>query len=134
MDWKRLLAYITGSVDQELLLRNEYLAAENRILRNQIRGRLRLTDGERRTLAEIGKQLGKKALEEVANILRPETILGWHRRLVAKKFDGFRNRPYPGQRPTPNRLRHRKAGAAIRQGEQVLGLRSDCRSFGKPRA
>ncbi len=53
MDWKRLLAYITGSVDQELLLRNEYLAAENRILRNQIRGRLRLTDGERRTLVEI---------------------------------------------------------------------------------
>ena len=77
MDWKRLLAYITGSVDQELLLRNEYLVAENRILRNQIRGRLRLTDGERRTLAEIGKQLGKKALEEVANIVRPETILGW---------------------------------------------------------
>ena len=52
MDWKRLLAYITGSVDQELLLRNEYLAAENHILRNQIRGRLRLTDGERRTLAQ----------------------------------------------------------------------------------
>ena len=79
MDWKRLLAYITGSVDQELLLRNEYLAAENRILRNQIRGRLRLTDGERRTLAEIGKQLGKRALNEVANIVRPDTILGWRR-------------------------------------------------------
>ena len=38
MDWKPLLAYITGSVDQELLLRNEYLVAENRILRNQITG------------------------------------------------------------------------------------------------
>ena len=62
MDWKRLLAYITGSVDQELLLRNEYLAAENRILRNQIKGRLRLTDGERKTLAEIGKKLGRKTL------------------------------------------------------------------------
>ncbi len=36
MDWKKLLAYITGSVDQELLLRNEYLAAANRILRNQL--------------------------------------------------------------------------------------------------
>ena len=53
MDWKTMLAYITGSVDQELLLRNEYLAAENRILRKQVQGRLRLTDGERRTLAEI---------------------------------------------------------------------------------
>jgi len=55
MDWKIMLAYITGSVDQELLLRNEFLVAENRILRNQLHGRLRLTDAERRSLAEIGK-------------------------------------------------------------------------------
>ena len=47
MDWKMLLAYITGSVDQELLLRNEYLVTENRILRNQLKGRIRLSDGER---------------------------------------------------------------------------------------
>ncbi len=53
MDWARLLAYITGTVDQELLLRNEYLAAENRILKAQIRGRLLLTDAEKATLAEI---------------------------------------------------------------------------------
>ena len=96
MDWKKLLAYITGSVDQELLLRNEYLATENRILRNQIKDR-RLTDGERKTLAEIGKRLGKKALEEVANIVKPDTLLGWHRRLIAKKFDGSKNRHYPGR-------------------------------------
>ena len=62
MDWKTLLGYITGSVDQELLLRNEYLVTENRILRQQIKGRVHLTDAERRSLAEIGKQLGKKAL------------------------------------------------------------------------
>ncbi len=73
MDWKTMLAYISGSVDEELLLRNEYLVAENRILRNQIQGRLRLTDGERRTLAEIGRKLGRRALDEVANIVRPET-------------------------------------------------------------
>jgi hypothetical protein len=54
MDWKQLLAYITGSVDQEILARNEYLATENRILRNQIKGRLRLTNPERISLAEIG--------------------------------------------------------------------------------
>ena len=66
MSWIKLLAYITGSVDQELLLRNEYLVAENRILRSQITGRLQLNDGERKTLAEIGKKLGKKALEEVS--------------------------------------------------------------------
>ncbi len=97
MDWKTMLAYISGSVDEELLLRNEYLVVENRILRNQIKGRLRLTDGERRTLAEIGKRLGKRALEAVANIVKPETLLGWHRRLVAKKFDGSKNRQYPGR-------------------------------------
>ncbi len=72
MDWKTMLAYISGSVDEELLLRNEYLVAENRILRNQIQGRLRLTDGERRTLAEIGKRLGKQALEEVVSIVKPD--------------------------------------------------------------
>ena len=52
MDWTTMLAYITGLVDQELPLRNEYLVAENRVVRNQPQGRLRLTDGERRTLAE----------------------------------------------------------------------------------
>ena len=48
-----MLAYITGTVDQELLLRNEYLVAENRILRAQIQGRLLLSDAEKATLAEI---------------------------------------------------------------------------------
>jgi putative transposase len=61
MDWKLLLAYITGSVDQELLMRNEYLVTENRILWQQITGRVRLGDGERKTLAELGEQLGRHA-------------------------------------------------------------------------
>ena len=61
---------------------------ENRILRNQITGRVRLTDGERKTLAEIGQKLGKQALKEVAMIVKPDTILGWHRTLIAQKFDG----------------------------------------------
>src|SRR2546430_7318066 len=97
MDWKQLLAYITGSVDEELLLRNEYLVTENRILRNQIQGRVRLADGERKTLAEIGKKLGKRALAEVATIVQPDTILAWHRRLVAKKFDGSQQRKALGR-------------------------------------
>lgn len=99
INWKRILAYSSGSVDQELLLRNEYLATENRILRNQIPGRLLLNDSDRITLAEIGKRIGRKALEEVAQIARPETILAWHRKLVAKKFDGSKSRSFPG-RPT----------------------------------
>jgi putative transposase len=97
MDWKHLLAYITGTVDQELLLRNEYLVTENRILRNQITGRVRLTDGERKTLADIGSKLGKRALKEVATIVKPDTILAWHRRFVAQKFDGTQQRKAPGR-------------------------------------
>src|SRR5256714_8362793 len=99
MDWKTLLAYITGSVDQELLLRNEYLVTENRILRNQLTGRVRLSDGERKTLAAIGQKLGKQALQEVATIVKPDTILGWHRQLVAQKCDGSKHRKGLG-RPT----------------------------------
>ena len=99
MSWKTLLAYITGTVDQELLLRNEYLATENRILRNQLKGRLRLSDGERKALADIGQKLDKQALKEVATIVKPETILGWHRKLVAQKWDGSKQRKAPG-RPT----------------------------------
>src|SRR5215468_8620185 len=99
MDWKQLLAYITGTVDQELLLRNEYLVTENRILRDQIKGRVRLRDGERKALAEIGQKLSKQALQEVAQIVKPDTILAWHRRLVAQKFDGSPQRKAPGRPP-----------------------------------
>jgi transposase InsO family protein len=99
MDWKHLLAYITGTVDQELLLRNEYLVTENRILRNQITGRVRLTDGERTTLAAIGQKLGKQALAEVASLVKPDTILAWHRKLVAQKFNGSQQRKPPGRPP-----------------------------------
>ena len=97
MDWKVLLAYITGTVDQALLLRNEYLVTENRLLRKQIPGRVWLSDGERKTLAKIGKKLGKQALAEVATIVTPDTILAWHRKLVAKKFDGSQQRQAPGR-------------------------------------
>ena len=96
MDWKTLLAYVTGSVDEHLLLRIEYLVAENGILRAQITGRLQLSDAERTTLAEIGKKLGKQALKEIAKAAKPDTILGWHRKLVAQKFDGSKQRKAPG--------------------------------------
>ena len=97
--WARLRAYVTGLVNQELLLQNEYLAAENGILRVHLPTRLRLTDPERSTLAEIGKRLGRKALKKVARVAPPDTILAWYRRLIAQKFDGSKHRSYPG-RPT----------------------------------
>ena len=72
MDWARILAYVTGTVDQELLARNEYLATENRILKDQLKGRLMLSDAERATLGEIGHRLGRKVLAEVATVARPD--------------------------------------------------------------
>jgi len=75
MDWKTLLADITGSVAQHLLLCNEYLVTENRMLRRQFKGRVRLRDGERKTLAELGQKLGKQALQEVATIVNPTPFL-----------------------------------------------------------
>jgi hypothetical protein len=92
MDWARILAFVTGSVDQELLARIEYLAAENRILKAQLKGRLKLSDAERATLAVIGHRLGRRALAEVATVARPDTILAWYRKLVARKFDGSKAR------------------------------------------
>src|SRR5260370_42360612 len=100
MDWKQLLAYITGTVDQELLLRNEYLVTENRILRHQITGRVRLTNGERKTLAEIGKKLGKQALKEGAHVVKPETISGWDKKSVAQAFNGCKQRHALGRPET----------------------------------
>src|ERR1700676_3519022 len=93
--WTRLLAYLSGLVNRELLLRNEYLGAENRILRAHVQGRLR-SDLERATLAEIAKRLGRKALEQVAGVAKPETILGWYTKPLRSSMG-------PGG-PTPDAL------------------------------
>jgi cytochrome P450 len=97
MIWARMLAYIAGTVDQELLLRNEYLAAEHRILRAQIKGRLLLSDAEKATLAEIAQRLGRKALEELSAVAKPDTRLAWYRKLIADKFDGSKFRKSRGR-------------------------------------
>src|SRR6202521_3016959 len=97
MDWARILAFVTGTVDQELLARSEYLAAENRILKAQLKGRLMLSDAERATLGEIGHRLGRKVLGQVATVARPGTILAWYRKLVACKFDGSKARQGSGR-------------------------------------
>jgi hypothetical protein len=97
MDWTHILAYVTGTVDQELLARNEYLAAENRILKSQLNGALRLSHAERARLGKIGHRLGRQALAEVATVARPDTILAWYRKLIAGKFDGSKARRGAGR-------------------------------------
>jgi putative transposase len=98
MPWKKMLAYVTGEVDQSLLLKVEYLIEENRVLRNQIEKRILLTDAERRILAEKAVALGK-LMADTVTIVRPDTILRWHRRLVARKFDGSGFRKACGRPP-----------------------------------
>src|SRR5215470_3979049 len=95
--WTGRVSWHTSLVDQELLLRNEYLAAENRILRAQLNGCLQLSDAERATLGEVGFRLGRKALSEVATVAQPDTILAWHRRLIARQFEGSRARRVRGR-------------------------------------
>src|SRR6187397_1079912 len=95
--WARLLAYVTGLVNHRLLLQNEYLSAENRILRSRFPARMRLSDPERSTLADIGKRPGRTALQQVACVAKPDTILAWYRRLIARKFDGSKFRASPGR-------------------------------------
>jgi hypothetical protein len=130
MSWKTLLAYITGTVKQELLVRNEYWAMENQILHSQIKGRMQLSDGERKALAVIGQKLGKQALQEVAKIVKPDTIVGWHRKFVAQKFDGSKQRKTPG-RPTIDQEVETLV-VAHGAGESLLGLRPHRGSSGQP--
>jgi putative transposase len=73
--------------------------SENRILKAQLQGRLRLSNAERATLGEIGHRLGRTALGEVATAALPDTILEWYRRRVARKFDDSGVRRAPGRPP-----------------------------------
>lgn len=96
MNSTEVLAIVSGHVEQELLLRNEYLAAENEILRSKVKN-LKFNHEERVRLARIAHKIGKKALKDVANIVTPDTLLRWYRQLIAKKFDGSCKRKYPGR-------------------------------------
>ena len=82
----------------------EYLREENRVLREQLgERRLRLTDDQRRRLAVRAKGLGRKLLAEMATIVTPDTLLRWHRRLIAQKYDGSSNRSH-GRPRTPDEI------------------------------
>jgi transposase InsO family protein len=84
-----VLIAVAGWMNQRQLQVIDYLREENRVLREQLGGRrLRLNDDQRRRLAAKAKGLGRKILAEVATIVTPETLLAWHRKLIAQKYDG----------------------------------------------
>jgi hypothetical protein len=87
---KHRFAYIDRVGRLGTPFRNGYLVTENRMLRKQLKGRVRLSDGERPVLAAIGKRLGRQALEEVASIVKLDTILACPRKLVAESLASSR--------------------------------------------
>jgi putative transposase len=88
-----LVTCLAGWMNEEHLKIIDYLTEENRVLKQQLGGRrLRLTDDQRRRLASKARQLGRKMLQDVATIVTPETLLRWHRKLIANKYDGSQRR------------------------------------------
>src|SRR5438132_9860470 len=84
-----LVISIAGWMNQHQHHVIEYLIEENRVLREQIGNRrMRFTDNQRCRLAARAKKLSRKVLEQVATIVTPATLLAWHRKLIAKKYDG----------------------------------------------
>jgi putative transposase len=99
-----LMLVFAGWVNRHQQDAIEYLQEENRALREQLGGkRLRFTDRQRRRLAAKAKAIGRKRLFEIGTLVTPDTLLRWHQQLIAKKYDGSKNRR-PG-RPSFGTLR-----------------------------
>jgi putative transposase len=99
-----VLIAVAGWMNQHQLQVIDYLREENRVLREQLGDRrLGLNDDQRRRLAAKAKTLGRKILAEVATIVTPETLLAWHRKLIARKYDGSAKRA-PGRPRTDTDL------------------------------
>ena len=92
--WQFMLVVLAGWLNRHQQAVIEYLKEENAILKEQLPGkRMKLTDGQRRRLARLGKALGRKILGEIASIVTPDTILAWHRRLIARRWTYPRKGP-----------------------------------------
>ena len=92
-----LLMVVSGWVHRRQLIVIEFLQAENRLLKERLRGkRIRFTDAERALLARKAKAVGRKALLELDTLVSPDTLMRWHRRLIAEKWN-FTHRRGPGR-------------------------------------
>ena len=97
-----VIATVARLLCRELTLQNEYLRTENAVLKSKIKGRIRFTDDERRSLVDAAVALGRKLMREVVRIVKPETILAWQRRLEKQKWDySSRRQRGPGRPRMP---------------------------------
>ena len=113
-----LVVVVAGWIQRDQQAAIVYLLEENRVLKARLRGRkLRFTDDERRRLAVKGKALGRKLLAEVAGIVTPDTLLAWHRRLIAKKWD------YSSRRKRAGRPHVMASSPSL----VILGIRRKCK-------
>ena len=98
--WQLLFIVLAAWVNRQQQTMIEYLRTENGVLREQLgKQRILLNDDQRRRLAVKGKVLGRKLLEEVGTLFTPDTILRWHRMLVAQKWDYSQQRKLSGRPP-----------------------------------
>src|SRR5215469_4272775 len=103
--FRLLLISLAGWLNQSQHEVMEYLQEENRVLREQLGGkRLRFNDDQRRRLAVRAKKLGRRVRHELTTIVNPATLLAWHRRLIAEKYDGSK-RGGPGRPRTKDEIR-----------------------------
>ena len=113
--WQLLLLILAGWIDRDQQDAIEYLLTENQVLREKLsKRRILLNDDQRRRLAVKGKVLGRKSLGKLAKIVRPDTLLRWHRELIARKWDHSDKRQSVG-RP---RIRQQIVDLALRMAQE----------------
>ena len=103
--WNLLLVTLAGWVNHHQQNVIEYLRTENQVLKEKLgKKRILLDDNQRRRLAVKGKILGRKMLEEVGALVTTDTLLRWHRQLIAAKWDYSHRRQKPGRPPVSPEL------------------------------
>src|SRR5215831_5786237 len=117
--FRLLLISLAGWLNQGQQDVIEYLQEENRVLREQLGGkRLHFNDDQRRRLAVRAKQLSWRMLHEVSTVVTPATLLAWHRRLIAEKYEGSQRRG-PGRRRTKDEIQ--ELGVGMATGNRAWG-------------
>jgi putative transposase len=103
---------VAGWMNQKQQHAIDYLREENRVLREQLGARrLRFTDEQRRRLAAKAKLVARRVLDEIADLVTPDTLLAWHRKLIAQKYDGGAKRR-PGRPRIANEIENLVVGMA----------------------